>query len=76
MQTSFECISCFVRQAEEAVALSTIVSAQREKILRQILHELADADWANSPPALPRSFTESSAMRPESPTRIRLSKNE
>jgi damage-control phosphatase, subfamily I len=52
MQTLMECIPCFVRQAEEAVALSTKGSAQRERILRQILHALADADWADSPPAI------------------------
>ena len=52
MQTSMECIPCFVRQAEEAVALSTKDSALRETMLRQILHALADADWANCPPAI------------------------
>jgi len=52
MQTAIECIPCFVRQAEEAVALATGDSAKREKILRQILHALAEADWAGSPPAI------------------------
>ena len=52
MQTSIECIPCFVRQAEEAVALSTKNSVLREKILRLVLHALADADWAGSPPAI------------------------
>ena len=52
MQTSIECIPCFVRQAEEAVAFATRDPARREKILRQILHALADADWAGSPPAI------------------------
>jgi uncharacterized protein with ATP-grasp and redox domains len=52
MQTSIECIPCFVRQAEEAVAFATKDLARREEILRQILHALADADWAASPPAI------------------------
>jgi hypothetical protein len=52
MQTSIDCIPCFVRQAEEAVAFATKDFVKREKILRQILHSLADADWAGSPPAI------------------------
>ena len=52
MQTLNECIPCFVRQSEEAVALGTKDPARQEKILRQILHALADADWAGSPPAI------------------------
>jgi len=52
MRTSMECIPCFVRQAEEAVALSTKGATQREKILREILRALADADWSASPPAI------------------------
>lgn len=51
MQTLNECIPCFVRQAEEAVVLGTKDPARREKILRRILHALADADWADSPEA-------------------------
>jgi len=47
-----ECIPCFVRQAEEAVAFATKDLVRREKILRQILHALADADWVASPPAI------------------------
>jgi len=56
MQTSIECIPCFVRQAEEAVALSTKNSVLREEILRKILRALADADWAGSPPAIAQSL--------------------
>ncbi len=52
MQTSIECIPCFVRQAEEAVALSTRNPAMRETILRQILHAMADADWSETPPVI------------------------
>ena len=52
MQTSVECIPCFVRQTAEAVGLSTKDPAERETILRKILHALADADWADSPPAI------------------------
>jgi uncharacterized protein with ATP-grasp and redox domains len=52
MQTAIDCIPCFVRQAEEAVAFATTDFVKREEILRQILHALADADWAASPPAI------------------------
>jgi uncharacterized protein with ATP-grasp and redox domains len=52
MQTSIECIPCFVRQAAEAIALSVKAPSQRRKSLRRVLHALADADWSDSPPAL------------------------
>lgn len=50
MQTTFECLSCFVRQAAEAVELGVEDPEQRERILRRVLHGLADADWSGSPP--------------------------
>lgn len=52
MQTAAECIPCFVRQAAEAVMLCDEAQVPREIILRRILHELADADWSGSPPAV------------------------
>ncbi len=56
MKTSLECVPCFIRQAEEAVTLSTPDPLMREKILRKILHTLADADWTDSPPAIARDL--------------------
>ena len=50
MQTSAECIPCFVRQAAEAITLSVKSPSRRTNILRRVLHALADADWSNSPP--------------------------
>jgi len=41
-----------VRQAEEAIALSTKEPRVRESILRKVLHTLANIDWENSPPAI------------------------
>ena len=52
MQTSKECIPCFVRQAEEAVSMATTDGELRKTILHRILHGLAEADWAESPPAI------------------------
>jgi len=52
MQTSAECIPCFVRQATEAITLSVKSPSRRTKILQCVLHGLADADWSNSPPAV------------------------
>lgn len=52
VQTSVECIPCFVRQAAEAVALATEDPDAREKALRRTLHALAEADWRQSPPAI------------------------
>jgi len=45
MNTAFECIPCFVRQAAEALALCVPNHAQRERLLRRLLNEIANADW-------------------------------
>ena len=50
MQTSIECIPCFIRQAAEAIALSTQDPSKRARILRKVMHALADLDWLVSPP--------------------------
>jgi len=50
MKTSVECIPCFIRQAAEAVALSTQDPFQQARILREVMHALADLDWQGSPP--------------------------
>lgn len=50
MKTSIECIPCFVRQAAEAISLSTPEPLQRARILREVMHALADLDWQGSPP--------------------------
>jgi uncharacterized protein with ATP-grasp and redox domains len=52
MQTNLDCIPCFVRQAAEALVLSTEDSGLREKIFRRVLRTLADADWSDSAPAI------------------------
>jgi len=50
MKTSIECIPCFIRQAAEAVALAVKDPFQRARILRRVMHALADLDWRESPP--------------------------
>jgi len=50
MKTSIECIPCFIRQAAEAIALSTQDPLQQSRILREVMHALADLDWQGSPP--------------------------
>jgi damage-control phosphatase, subfamily I len=45
MNTAFECIPCFVRQAAEAVALCVPDISRRELLLRRLLGEIASADW-------------------------------
>ena len=52
MKTELECIPCFARQAAEAVALAVEDDAQREILLRKLLHEIAAAEWKGSPPAM------------------------
>jgi hypothetical protein len=52
MKTAQECMPCFARQAAEAVALCVDDPARREALLRRLLHDIAQADWAGSPPAM------------------------
>ena len=52
MKTELECIPCFARQAAEAVALALEDDAQREILMRKLLHEIAAAEWKGSPPAM------------------------
>lgn len=49
MITNLNCLPCFVRQAVEAVGFCVPDEAQRIDIIRQLLAELAEADW-NAPP--------------------------
>jgi uncharacterized protein with ATP-grasp and redox domains len=49
MNTALECIPCFVRQAAEAVEMSAIDEPRRERLLKRLLREIADADWAVMP---------------------------
>ncbi len=52
METQYECIPCFVRQASEAITLSFDDSAAREKMLRKMLRTLASSPWDGSPPGI------------------------
>lgn len=45
MKAALECIPCFVRQAMEAVEMSAIDVARKERLLRQLLRDISDADW-------------------------------
>lgn len=52
MKTALECIPCFVRQAAEAVEMCGTDKAQSERLLRRLLHQIADADWTVMPVAI------------------------
>ncbi len=52
MITQLACIPCFARQAAEAVAACVADPARREALLRQLLNEIAAADWHGSPPVM------------------------
>lgn len=56
MLSTIDCIPCFVRQAAEAVALSTTDEAQRERLLRHLLSDIAVADWSAVPVALSQAM--------------------
>jgi uncharacterized protein with ATP-grasp and redox domains len=49
MNTSLDCIPCFVRQAAEAVGLSVADESRRADIMRSVLSQLAGSDWNGSP---------------------------
>ena len=50
MTTSTDCIPCFIRQAAEAITLAVKDPFQQARILRKVMHDLADLDWQVSPP--------------------------
>ncbi len=45
MKTALECIPCFIRQAAEAVDMSTIDERRKEQLLKLLLREIAGANW-------------------------------
>lgn len=49
MNTALECIPCFVRQAAEAVEMCMTDTSRSERLLRRLLLEISDADWAVMP---------------------------
>lgn len=49
MKTALECIPCFVRQAAEAVEMAAAGPAHKERLLRRLLREIAEADWTVMP---------------------------
>jgi uncharacterized protein with ATP-grasp and redox domains len=52
MTTSLDCVPCFVRQALEAARAVTPDPVLQERILREAVHTLADADLRQPPPVL------------------------
>lgn len=52
MQTSYECVSCLVRQSVEAVLMATSDEKIREDMIRSILREIAGMDFKRSAPYL------------------------
>ncbi len=49
MKTALECIPCFVRQASEAVDMTDGDDLLKERLLRRLLQDIANADWAVTP---------------------------
>jgi len=45
MNTAFECIPCFVRQAVKAVEMAGGDGPRKARLLRQLLRDIAGADW-------------------------------
>jgi hypothetical protein len=49
IHTAHDCIPCFTRQAAEAVAMTGLEPPDQERLLRRLLRDLADSDWAVMP---------------------------
>jgi len=56
MNTSLDCIPCFLRQALEAARFMTDDPVIHEKVIREVLRNSAEMDLAKSPPLLARVF--------------------
>ncbi len=52
MNTSIDCIPCFVRQTLDAARISSDDPVVHERIIRDVLHWLSEMDISLSPPAL------------------------
>ncbi len=51
MKSSIDCIPCFVRQATDAVRMSTSSDEERKRLMRAVLEWMGDIDLDASPPA-------------------------
>ena len=49
MNTAMACIPCYIRQAAEAVEMSDGNDLRKERLLRRLLRDIADADWSVMP---------------------------
>lgn len=51
MKTSLECIPCFVRQAADAVSMTSSSDEERKRLMHDVLGWMGDIDLDQSPPA-------------------------
>ncbi len=52
MKTKADCVSCMLRQAQEAIALAGIGTETGFAVLRRVLRLMSDLDWTLPPPVL------------------------
>jgi len=52
MQTSLDCVPCFMRQALEAARMATDDVDVHEQVLRRVAREISSVDMAFSPPSM------------------------
>jgi uncharacterized protein with ATP-grasp and redox domains len=52
MRTFLECVPCFVRQALDSARLVTDDEAVHEQVLREVLREVGEMDFHDSPPVM------------------------
>ncbi|MGD7652830.1 MAG: damage-control phosphatase ARMT1 family protein [Verrucomicrobiales bacterium] len=52
MKANFDCVSCLVRQATEALELSVEDPRRKSRLLRWMLRNMVDGNWEVSPPLL------------------------
>jgi len=56
MNSSLDCLPCFVRQILDSMRRYSDDTAFQETAVRELLHDLADADWRVSPPVLAQNI--------------------
>ncbi|MBN2450776.1 MAG: DUF89 family protein, partial [Lentisphaeria bacterium] len=52
MRTALDCVPCLVRQTLDSARFVTADPAVHERLLREVLREMATMDMAQSPPAM------------------------
>lgn len=56
MEIAFECLPCTLQSCCRLLNENEVPAPEQERLIRETLRFLADADWTQSPPALARDL--------------------